>query len=119
MVYGLIPLGGFLTLTPPEARIDRQGQLHVLYQTGPRAFGYVEVDPNARILTKAVYSDFITKPQLIVNDGAVTVHGGEQIYPVPEHVMTNNEDAVAPPPKPKPKRHWWWPFGPKRQPGED
>ncbi len=113
VVYGLIPLGGFLSLTPPQARVDKEGQLHVLYQTGPRAYGYVRIDPYAKVLDRAAYSDFITRPQLAVDDGTVTVHGGEQIYPVPERVMTNNEDAVAPPPpKPKPKRHWWWPFGP-------
>ncbi len=119
LVYGLIPLGEFLSLTPPSAQVDKEGDLHVLYQTGPRSYGYVQVDPYAKILDKAVYSDFVSPPQLVVQAGVVTVRGGELIYPKPDHVMTNEEDA-PPPPKPKPKhRKWWWPFGPSPQPGDN
>lgn len=117
LVYGLIPLGEFLTLTPPTAQVDKEGDLHVLYQTGPRSYGYVQIDPYAKILDKAVYSDFVSLPQLVSQAGVVTVQGGELIYPKSDHVMTNDEDV--PPPKPKPKhRKWWWPFGPGPQPGD-
>jgi len=117
LVYGLIPLGEFLTLVPPRAQVDKVGDLHVLYQMGPRSYGYVQIDPYAKILDKAVYSDFISQPQLVVQAGVVTVQGGELIYPKPDQVITN--DNTPPPPKPKPKhRKWWWPFGASPQPGD-
>jgi len=111
LVYGLVSLGDFLTLVPPRAEIDKEGILHVLYQTGPRSYGYVEIDPYARVLDKAVYSDFVSRPHLVSQAGVVSIQGGELIYPKSEYVMTNNEDA-PPPPQPKPKhKKWWWPFG--------
>jgi hypothetical protein len=113
LTYELLPLGGFLTLTKPEARIDKQGHLHVLYQNGPRSFGYVHVDPYAQIVERAAYSDFLSKPQLVTNDdGTIRVRGGEQTYPKSEQVMTNGEvNPPKPEVPPKPKKKWWWPFG--------
>jgi hypothetical protein len=118
LIYGLLPLGGFLTLTKPEARIDKQGHLHVLYQNGPRSFGYVHVDPYAKVVEHAAYSDFLSKPRLVTNndDGITSVRGGEQVYPKPERVISNEEiNPPKPEPPPKPGR-WWWPFGRKNKP---
>jgi hypothetical protein len=117
LVYGLLPLGGFLTLTKPEARIDKQGHLHVLYQNGPRSFGYVHVDPYARIVERTAYSDFLSKPRLVTDDDGITsVRGGEQVHPNPERMMTSEEvNPPKPEPPPKPQK-WWWPFGRKRKP---
>jgi hypothetical protein len=113
--YSLVALGGFLPTLELQARVDGGGNLHVLFQNGPRSFGYVEIDPIARPITRAGYSDFTSRPTLVVDkDGKVTVTGGEQTYPKVEHVMTGEELNPRPPsPPPKPKRHWWWPFGPK------
>jgi hypothetical protein len=115
MVYSLIPLGSFLTTREPEARIDRAGNLHVLFQNGPRSYGYVEVDPIARPLARAAYSDFTGRPTLTETGGEISVAGGEQTYPKRERVMSD-EELHPPPPTAlpqKPKRHWWWPFGSK------
>ena len=113
MVYSLVPLGAFLSTQEPQARVDRGGNLHVLFQNGPRSFGYVEVDPIARPIARAAYSDFTSRPALTEAEGAISVTGGEQTYPRPERVLSDEELNPPPPPKPKPKRHWWWPFGPK------
>jgi hypothetical protein len=44
----------------------------------------------------------------------VIVHGGEQVYPHVERVMTDDElKPHRPPPAKPPKKKWWWPFGPK------
>jgi hypothetical protein len=118
LVLGLLPLGGLLTVMPPEARVDQRGDLHVLYQNGPRSFGYVQVDPSATIVKRAAYSDFSSQPRLVTLDGSVDVQGGEQTYPRPERVMTNGELHPPPPPPPPPKKKWWWPFGPKTTPSQ-
>ncbi len=112
VVYALIPLGPFLSTTPPQARVDRDGNLHVLFQNGPRSHGYVEINPSAQTLTRAAYSDFTSRPRLVVADGEVSVAGGEQTYPKPERLLSEQELNPPPPPAPrKAKRHWWWPFG--------
>jgi hypothetical protein len=95
--------------------VDKAANLHVLYQGGPRAFGYAQVDPWGKVVSRAVYSDFVSRPRLVAEvAGDVHVDGGEQTYPRAERVMSD-EDSKPPQPvaasKPKPKRHWWWPFG--------
>jgi len=111
LVYGLVPLGAFISMTQPEARADASGHLHVLYQMRPRAFGYAVVSPTGTLLDAAVYSDFMSKPQLVAVEGLVRVLGGEQTRPKNERVMSEKELAPPPPPAPKPKKKWWWPFG--------
>lgn len=113
-VYSLVPLGDFLSTLQPQARVDHSGNLHVLFQNGPRSFGYVQIDPFARPVTQAAYSDFSSTPTLTVGDGEVSVTGGEQTYPKVERIMTDRELNPPPPsPPPKSKRRWWWPFGSK------
>jgi hypothetical protein len=116
LVYGMIPLGNLIALGEPSAKVDAVGHLHVLYRSAPRSIGYDEIDPDGRFVKRLVYSDIMSAPQLVTqNDGAVTVQGGEQIYPRIERVMTD-ADFRAPPSvisKPKKQQHWWWPFGSK------
>jgi hypothetical protein len=116
LVYGMIPLGDLIALGNPTVKVDGIGHLHVLYRSGPRAISYDEINPDAKIVKRLVYSDVMSVPQLVAqDDGVVTVQGGEQVYPRVERVMTD-EDLQPPPPvipKPKKHKHWWWPFGPK------
>jgi len=115
LVYGLIALGKLLPLVPPEARIDREGNLHVLYQGAPHSFGYVRVDPLAKVIDRMVYSDVASMPRLTVDGGTVAVRGGTQTHPHPERIMTEAElNPPPPPPPPAPKKKWWWPFGAKQ-----
>lgn len=110
LVYGMLPLGKYLAMGEPEALIDREGHLHVLYRSGPRSFDYARVDPHAKILERAAYSDFMSRPRLVLSaEGKVFLQGGEQTYPRVERVMT--EEELAPPaPPPPPRKKWWWPF---------
>jgi hypothetical protein len=111
VVYGVVPLGPFLPIYQPVTEIDRYGHLHVLYQNGPRSFAYVEIDPRARQLQRAVYSDHMSFPRLVNQKGAVAVQGGEQIYPRQERILTEAELNPPPPTNapPKKKKHWWSP----------
>ena len=122
LVYGMIPLGKVIAMGEPSVKVDAIGHLHVLYRSGPRAINYDEVDPDGKVVQRLIYSDVMSVPQLAVqNDGAVTVQGGEQVYPHVERVMTD-EDFRPPQPvltQPKKHKHWWWPFGPKVAPSSN
>jgi hypothetical protein len=114
LVYGVIPLGEFITMGEPSARADNAGYLHVLYRSGPRSISYAYVGPDAKVIKRVIYSDVLSVPQLVTDkDGVVTVHGGEQVYPHVERVMSEEElkPRQPPPPKPQKKKKWWWPFG--------
>ena len=105
--YSLVPLGLFLSAGPPQTKLDKNGHLHVLYQSAPRSFSYAEIDPAAKASGRAAFSDFITRPELVDKDGVVSVVGGEQTYPKSEHILSEGE--LHPPPaempvKPKPKK---------------
>ena len=119
--YSLVSLGELLPTGEPQARLDQQGHLHVLFQNGPRSFGYAHIDPSAKVLALAAYSNFDTWPELTEKDGVISVVGGEQTYPKSEHIMTDDElnPPVPPPVKPKPKKRPWWQFGPAPQPGNN
>ncbi|HXI82925.1 MAG TPA: hypothetical protein VNL17_02405 [Verrucomicrobiae bacterium] len=114
LVYGMVPLGETISVGEPSAMIDKAGHLHVLFRSGPRSYSYAEVDPDAKVLNRAVYSDVLSVPHLVTDaDGTVVMRGGEQTYPRVERVMTDQELRPPPPPpqeKP-PKKKWWWPFG--------
>ena len=113
VVYSLVPLGGFLPTSVPQTRMDRSGNVHVLFQNGPRSYGYMVVDSAAKVVTRAAFSDFLSRPELVSEDAEVTVRGGEQTYPKPERILTEEEITPPPPAKPKDKRHWWWRFEPR------
>ncbi len=116
LVYGMIPLGESLALGQPSVKVDTAGRVHVLYRGGPRSYGYVEIDAEAKTLKRAVYSDLLSVPHLITDDnGSLAVLGGEQTYPRIDRVMTDAEVNPPPPAPEKPrKKKWWWPFGPAR-----
>jgi hypothetical protein len=117
LVYGMLPLGPVLPMGEPETQLDGDGNLHVLYRSGPRAFEYARVDPFARVHDRAVFSDLLSKPRLLrLADGRVAVRGGEQLYPKTERVMTEEELAPRPVSEPS-KKKGWWPFGRKRAGG--
>jgi hypothetical protein len=88
----------------------------VLFQNGPHSFGYVEINPRATVLRRAVFADYNSRPVLVKRDGIVSVQGGIQTYPKQEHVMTEAELNPAPPPAPAKKKKSWWSFGDKSDP---
>lgn len=117
-VFSLVPLGPCIATEELKGRLDKDAHLHVLFQNAPRSYGYVHLDPSAKVVNRAVYSDYLSLPELQVRDNALVVVGGEQTYPRPERIMTDDEvNPPPPPPKPKPKTKWWWPFASKPEAG--
>jgi len=110
-VYPLISLGMRIPIGDPELLTDRNGDAHVLFQNGPRSFGYVRVGPKAEVNDRAVYTDTLTKPMLVIQEGVVSVRGGEKVLPKSDRMMTKEELTPPPAPPATTKKHWWWPFG--------
>ena len=109
VVYSLVSLGDFFSTTTPQVLIDGEANLHILFQNGPRSFGYAGIDPSAKVFRREAYSDLRTRPRLMSDEGKISVVGGERTFPRPEHVFVDEPEPPAAPPKKA--RHWWWPFG--------
>ncbi|MCX7887611.1 MAG: hypothetical protein N3B01_10220 [Verrucomicrobiae bacterium] len=117
IVYGVLPLGTFLPVYQPMIQVDRDAHAHVLFQNGPRSFAYVEVNPRAKILQRAAFSDYMSRPRLVNDKGIVTVSGGEQVYPKLERILAESEwnPPPQPPPQQEKKKKSFWPFGKKEE----
>lgn len=112
LIFGTLPLGTYLPVGEPSAFVDKTGHLHVLFRTGPRLFSYTHIDPQAKIIDRAVYADAPSAPRLSADaTGEVTVSGGEKVYPREERAMSEPEIKPAPPPIQKKPKRSWWPFG--------
>jgi hypothetical protein len=102
LVYGMLPLGVYISLEPPSVMVDGRTDLHVILRNGPRQMGYAKIDVYGRILDRAIYTDLNSAPYLARQaGGAVVVHGGDKIFPPQERVMSDEELQPPPPPEKK------------------
>ena len=77
LVYKVSALGPMVSFSHPEAQVDRQSRLIVLWQTGAQAFSYAIVNPDGSVAATEYYDNFFSRPRLAVNDdGDVVVLGG-------------------------------------------
>jgi hypothetical protein len=79
IIYGCYPLGKVLPFYKPQARLDNDRNLHVLFQTGARLHVYYRVSPQARVLERADVTSHLSTPALERReDGFVFLSGGER-----------------------------------------
>jgi hypothetical protein len=76
-VYSVVPVGTLVSFARPEAQVDGASQLHLLFQTGARAFRYFVYDPSGEVITRQTHDYASTRPVLRSNDaGKIFVTGG-------------------------------------------
>ncbi len=75
-VFRVFPIGPLLSFSRPEAQIDRESKLHVLWQTGARSFQYCVVTPDGDLVRRQIHSYTQTRPVLRSRDGEIVVSGG-------------------------------------------
>lgn len=98
----VLPIGPMVSFGQPEAKVDKNSNLQVLYQNGPRTFSYTIINPDGEIITRQTY-DYTTRPQLLPdNNGNLTVVGGNRRvtrddYPPPKSSVVN-DSATKPTP---------------------
>jgi len=78
-VFKVIPIGGMVSFSSPEARIDRRNCLHVLYQFGAHSYLYTVVTPEGEITTQQTYEITQNRPRLAPDEqGGFFVAGGQR-----------------------------------------
>ncbi|MGP8201608.1 MAG: hypothetical protein ACLQU4_19130 [Limisphaerales bacterium] len=76
-ILRVFPIARMTSFSVPEAQIDRFNNLHVLSQTGARAFTYCEINPEGQWVARQTYMYSNTRPVLRVDaEGRVFVAGG-------------------------------------------
>jgi hypothetical protein len=76
-VFRVFPLGRLVSVSRPEAQIDKENNLHVLFQTGARSFLYNVVSPDGILLARQTHDYAQTRPILKNGaDGRIHVSGG-------------------------------------------
>jgi hypothetical protein len=108
--HQVLPLGTLVSFGRPEAQVDEQSNLHVLFQTGARSFQYVSVTPSGVLTVRQTYDFGNRRPSLRAGEtGRIGVFGGirrlaaTDLPPstdVPATTETNAAPAAVPPPSP-------------------
>jgi hypothetical protein len=90
-VLATYPLGRLVPHRDPQATLDGQNQLHVLFLTGPRYYRHCVIGPEGEKVSESIYEekDASLPTLMLANTGAVNVRGG-QVF-----------DPNAPPSRPK------------------
>lgn len=73
----VVPVGRTLSFSRPQAQIDHESNLHLIYQNGPSSFLYTKFDPDGELLLRQTHDIQLTRPRLNVNaDREIVVTGG-------------------------------------------
>jgi hypothetical protein len=77
--FQVLPLGSLVSFGRPEAQVDEQSHLHVLFQTGARSFQYSVITPTGVLTTRHTYDYTSNRPMLRLNEnGKIVVAGGSR-----------------------------------------
>ena len=108
-VLRVFAVGSLVSFSAPEAQVDRQSQLHVLFQTGARAFSYNVVTPDAEVVVRQTHEYAGSRPRLSKGEeGRISVTGGVRRFTATDVPPTEVAGAsftnspAAPEPSPAP-----------------
>jgi hypothetical protein len=96
--FRVVSLGRLVSFSRPEAQLDKECKLHVLFQNGARSFSYNVVNPAGEEVLRQAYDYTETRPVLKAGaEGRILVSGGAQ--------RVAPEDLPTPPPAPPATNH--------------
>lgn len=76
-VFRVAPLGPLVSFRRPEAQVDRNSELNVLFQTGARSFLFFVIRPDGGVAIRQAYDYAGTRPALRqTEEGRIFVGGG-------------------------------------------
>jgi hypothetical protein len=85
-VHAVLPLGLLLSFSEPEKQIDRESNLHVLWQTGARRFNYSVVNPHGQLVIRQAHEYSDTRPVLRRDPQGRIIVGGGIRTPMPDDI---------------------------------
>lgn len=75
-INSVTPIGPMISFGQPEAKVDKNSNLHILYQNGPRSFNHSVVNPDCQVIKREFY-DYTSRPQMVAdNNGNISIAGG-------------------------------------------
>jgi hypothetical protein len=103
VTYRLLPIGPLVSFSHPEPQVDKDSNLHLLFQTGARSFSYTTITPKGELTLRQTHDYTRTRPVLRSGeDGRISVAGGNRRFanddlpPPVTATSTNNVSAVTP-----------------------
>lgn len=76
-VFRVAPLGPLVSFSRPEAQVDRNSELNVLFQTGARSFAFYVIRPGGDVAIRQTYDYAGSRPALRqTEEGRIFVGGG-------------------------------------------
>jgi len=101
-VFKVVSIGKTVSFSSPETQLDRNSNLHVLWQSGAAYFTYAVVNPDGGLVRQEVYDYAPTSPRprlSMADDSTVTVYGGvRRVQPEPMPMVKSPNEL--PPPGP-------------------
>ena len=94
-VFRVFSIGPLVSFSRPEPQVDKSSNLHVLCQSGARAFTYSVINPDGELVARQTYDYINSRPRLKVDDaGKIVVVGGlrrptRDDLPVPENAAND------------------------------
>jgi len=96
-IYKVVALGPMVAFGYPEEQVDRNSELHVLWQTGAQSFSYCVVSPDGALEQRDLYELVNSRPKLKVDDnGDVSVVGGVKRVPAADIPTVHPPDSLPP-----------------------
>jgi hypothetical protein len=100
-VIKVFPLGPMVSFGSPEHQIDKESQLHVLYQNGARSFSYNVINPDGDLVLRQTYDYTGSRPRLeLSKDNKVVVAGGVRRIAASDLPETKTSETDGPAEKP-------------------
>ncbi len=76
-VFKVLLVGPMRSVSKPEPQLDKQSNVHILYQDDARSYSYTVVNPDGEIILRQTYDYVNSRPRLkVASDGKVSVMGG-------------------------------------------
>lgn len=100
-VFRVMPLGPVVSFSRPEALVDQNSELNVLFQSGARSFLFYVIRPDGEIAIRQSYDYAGSRPSLRqTEEGRIFVGGGarrvaQSDIPAPVAVLTSAAPAPA------------------------
>jgi len=97
----IFPIGTLLSFSRPNPQLDRDSNLHLLFQSGPTTFSYTVFNPNGDLVIRQTH-DFLnnSRPRLLSDaEGNIRVKGGmrrESLKDFPPKIEAAATESVKP-----------------------